>query len=146
MSRLVFDGMQHTITLYKSNFEIVGTWTAFNRIDNAVKTKTGFTHLQDGIYMMQDRSVPHRHINHEDDTINGKYGTYGIVRFYMIGHSGVGVHSGRAFHHRLPGPRHPTQGCIRTTEEAMKAIKDLMHQEPLETLTVYNNLPQYNLQ
>lgn len=146
MSRLVFDGMQHTITLYKSNFEIVGSWTAFNRIDNAIKTATGFTHLKDGIYMMQDRSTPHRHANPDDDTVDGKYGMYGIIRFYMLGHTAVGVHSGRALNRRFPGPRHPTQGCIRTTDEAMKEIKTLMLKEPLEVLIVYNNLPEYNLQ
>lgn len=144
MSRLVFDGMQHTITLYKSSFEVVGSWTAYNRIDNAIKIKGEFTHIPDGTYIIQDQIRPHTHPGTGQDTIDGMYGSYGIVRIHMIGHQGVGVHSGRLYH-QPKGPKFVTHGCIRTTEEAMKTIKDLMHEESLETLTVYNNSAQANL-
>ena len=32
MSRLEFDGMQHTITLYNAKEEVVGSWEAYNNI------------------------------------------------------------------------------------------------------------------
>ena len=45
---------------------------------------------------------------------NGPYGLHGIIRFDVPGHPGTGVHSGRANARHLPGPEHPTMGCIRT--------------------------------
>lgn len=144
MSRLVFDGMQHTITLYNAKEEIVGSWEAYNNIDSSREMR----HLPNLTYMMQDKSNTYMHPSHPDwDTINGKYGTYGIVRFYMPEtkynklHTGVGVHSGRAFHPVHPGPQHATYGCIRTNEEAMKEIHDLIPLDNLTTITVINNIP-----
>jgi len=49
------------------------------------------------------------------------------------------VHSGRANARHLPGPQHPTMGCIRTTDDAMQAISALMRQQPLTAVEVTNN-------
>lgn len=143
MSRLIFDGMQHTITLYNAKEENIGSWEAQNNIDHRVKD---MRHLPDKIYMIQDTHAPHLHIDHpEKDTVNGEYGVYGIVRFYTPKtqynekHEGIGIHAGREHYYRKPGPQHPTRGCIRTNEEAMKAIKELMQKDTLQTITIINN-------
>lgn len=100
-------------------------------------------HLPNRSYIIQDKSATHMHTLHpEDDTINGKYGTYGIVRFFVPGHEGIGVHSGRKNAIRNPGAIHPTEGCIRTTEEAMQTIHELIHTDILNSITVINNLPK----
>ncbi|WP_414499584.1 hypothetical protein [Zymobacter sp. IVIA_12111.31 C1] len=143
MSRLEFDGMKHEITLYNSKEEIVGTWEAQNNIDHIVKD---MRHLPDKSYIVQDQHSPHRHNTPGVDTADGEYGTCGIVRFYTPKtpynekHEGVGVHAGREHYYRRPGPQHPTKGCIRTTEEAMKAITKLMQSDALQTVTVKNNM------
>ncbi|WP_414501732.1 hypothetical protein [Zymobacter sp. IVIA_5232.4 C2] len=143
MSRLEFDGMQKTITLYNAKEETVGKWEAQNIIDSSVKD---MRHLPDKTYMIQDTHAPHLHFDHpEKDTFNGEYGVYGIVRFYTPKtkntkkHEGIGVHAGREHYYRKPGPQHPTFGCIRTVEVAMKAIKELMQEDTLQTITVINN-------
>lgn len=145
MSRLEFDGMQKTITLYNAKEEVIGNWEAQNNIVSSKEMR----HIPDGTYIIQDKANTHMHPEHpEYDTINNKYGTYGIVRFYMPEtslnkqHNGVGVHSGRAFHPRKPGPQHPTEGCIRTNEDAMKSIHDLIPFDNLTIITVINNLPK----
>lgn len=97
-------------------------------------------HLPDRSYIIQANLATHMHPDY--DTINGKYGTYGIVRFFVPGHGRIGVHSGRKYVARNPGPIHPTWGCIRTTEEAMQAIHDLISTDSLNTITVINNLPK----
>lgn len=144
MSRLEFDGMKHEITLYNSKEEIVGSWEAYNNIDRRVKD---MRHLPNKTYTMQDTLFAYKHPNTPQmDTIDGEYGTYGIVRFftpetkYNKLHTGVGVHSGRLYHNPA-GPKYWTMGCIRTNEEAMKAITELMSTDTLQTITVINNMP-----
>lgn len=133
--------MQHTITLYNAKEEIVGSWEAHNNIISTKKMR----HIPDRSYLFQDTSETHMHPrNPKDDTEDGKYGTYGIVRFYVPGHEAIGVHSGRKYAMRNPGPIHPTEGCVRTTEEAMEAIHNLIHKDHLSTITVINNLPKKN--
>ena len=144
MSRLIFDGMLHTITLYNAKEENIGSWEAYNNIDHHVKD---MRHLPNKTYMMQDTLFAHKHPEKPNmDTIDGEFGTYGIVRFhtpatkYNKVHTGVGVHSGRLFHNPA-GPKYYTMGCIRTNEEAMKAITELMSSDALQTITIINNMP-----
>lgn len=116
--------------------EKLGTWTAYNN------TESKIDYLDNRTYSFIDRIVPFRHTGAKakEDTEDGAYGSYGIVRFEVgNGHSGVGVHSGRAHHPRLPGPKHWTQGCIRTTDEAMKSITDQMSMDSLMTIEIINN-------
>lgn len=37
------------------------------------------------------------------------------------------------------GPPHPTMGCIRTSDAAMKSIRDFMATDPLTTMIVSGN-------
>lgn len=128
---LLFDGHTHQITLIGSNGEARGTWPAYNNVD----THATLSHLQNRTYTVTDWIAPHRHAASAD----GPYGLHGIIRLNVPGHPGIGVHSGRANARHLPGPAHPTMGCIRTTDEAMRAIAASMGTSPLMTIEVTNN-------
>ncbi|AQS86059.1 MAG: L,D-transpeptidase [Acetobacter aceti] len=141
MSQLVFDGTEETLVLIDKNGKSVGSWHANNRTDSHATLHF----VPNGSLPFQDRTAPHRHSAPNADTVNGEYGSFGIIRMMPFdGHAGVGVHAGRA---NTPdksilrgiGPDHVTQGCIRTTEDAMKAITGVMAQDPLLTITVKNN-------
>ncbi|MBB1202652.1 hypothetical protein EGM70_20440 [Enterobacteriaceae bacterium 89] len=132
MSTLSFDGCAHTLSLMGNDGSAIGTWAAYNNVDR----RASFTHVSNGTYLIQDKNKPHLHPGDNED---GSYGTYGIIRFNYPGHSGVGVHSGQAHHRYKPGPEHPTMGCIRTSDEAMKKIKEHMAISSLSTITVSNN-------
>jgi len=60
----------------------------------------------------------------------GPFGSYGNFVFDVPGRTGMGVHSGRN------GPQSRTQGCIRTTDDATRAIRDLHAIDPLTIITV----------
>lgn len=132
MSRLTFDGVQHRLALLDGDYNVIGSWDAYNNVDSHATMRC----VNNGIYVIQDRTKPHLH---PGDNIEGSYGSYGIIRFAYSGHPGVGIHSGRAHYPRTPGPQHVTMGCIRTTDEAMGKIKDYMATSPLTTIDVRNN-------
>lgn len=131
MSKLIFNGMTHQISLLGDDGKAVGTWAAYNNVDSHAT----LTHLTNQTYIVQDRTAPHHH----HASANGPYGLHGIIRFNVAGHPGIGVHSGRANAKRLPGPAHPTMGCIRTTDEAMQIISASIKAAPLTTVEVTNN-------
>jgi hypothetical protein len=132
MSKLTFDGYEHTLSLLGNDGSIIGKWTAYNNVDR----RATFKHVENGTYQIQDKSKPHLH---PGDNADGSYGSYGIIRFSYPGNPGVGVHSGQASNRYKPGPEHPTMGCIRTSDEAMKKIKESMATSSLSTITVSNN-------
>lgn len=131
MTRLVFDGDKHELSLMGNDDAVIGTWSAYNNVDSHATIK----HVQNGTYTIQDKSKPHYHAADP----NGPYGSYGIIRFNVAGHPGIGVHSGRASAKYKPGPQHATMGCIRTTDEAMEKIKTSMATSSLSTIEVRNN-------
>ena len=131
MSKLKFDGMTHQITLIDSSGNTVGTWAAYNNVDSHATIR----HISNGTYTVHDRVVPHPHAA----SANGPYGLHGIIRFDVPGHPGTGVHSGRANARHLPGPEHPTMGCIRTSDDAMSAISGVMNRDALTAVEVNNN-------
>ena len=131
MSKLVFDGSAHQISLMNSDGKVINTWPAYNNVDS----HANLTHIQNRSYTVQDSLMSHRHASNA----NGAYGSYGIIRFDVPGHPGIGVHSGRADAKHLPGPQHPTMGCIRTSDGAMLAISNFMQTSPLTTIEVINN-------
>jgi hypothetical protein len=141
MADLIFDGNAHTITLRDRTGRIVGTWPANNRTDSRATLRF----VPNGNYTVQDSVAPNRH--GAEDSTSGQYGTRGIVRFNVPGHDGVGVHAGRQgvpdlTPERRAGPDHVTEGCIRTTEEAMGAIVDAMRGGSLTNIQVVNNRNQ----
>lgn len=150
MSDLIYDGQRRTLTLVDRNGNVVGSWQANNRVDSHATLRG----VPNGTYRMLDRRASHRHGGSDRqgiprDSAMGEYGTYGIVRmndFPADGrtHAGVGIHSGRLnvpdrSATRGTGPDHVTQGCIRTTDEAMRVITQTIGTDPLNTTTVRNN-------
>jgi len=138
MAALKFDGSIHKLEVFDEAGSLKGSWIAYNNIDKAYARDhyNGITHLLDGVYPIKDKVVPGAH---KPDP-NGEYGLYGIIRFIYPGHAGVGVHAGRAAHvkHKA-GPQNSTHGCIRTTDIAMLAIREIMAKDPLQTITVIRN-------
>ena len=130
---MVFDGTIHQISLIDSTGRTLGTWPAFNNVDRHAT----LTHLPNSTYPFLDSVRPHPHPADPD----GPYGSYGILRFTVPGHRGIGVHSGRAGSAHQPGPPHPTEGCIRTTDAAMQSISTVIRTDPLSTIDVRHNDP-----
>ncbi|MDY1037893.1 L,D-transpeptidase family protein [Lelliottia sp. CFBP8978] len=132
MSRLIYNGLTHRLSLLDGDYNVIGIWEAYNNVDSTATMR----HVNNGTYSIQDTRTPHLH---PGDNADGPYGAYGIIRFNYPGHRGVGVHSGQAHNPRVPGPQHWTMGCIRTTDEAMQKIKDYMSNSPLSTIEVLNS-------
>lgn len=164
MSRLVFDGDENSLKFYNLLGRFLRSWPASNRggpeSDFRVrKDESYLTHLPDGVYSFDTTSqrAPQRHSDKASDSLDGRYGTLGILRLVPIRferqvHSGLGIHAGRQgvmdsmVVWRKPlqqihnsGPYYRTNGCIRTTETAMHEIARLIASDPLTTLTVKNN-------
>lgn len=135
MSKLKFNGTLHQLVLIDRWDNVVGTWTAYNNIDSHATIQPL---IPDGNYAIADTAKPHPHAADP----NGPYGSCGIIRFNVPGHVGVGAHSGRAHARHLPGPQHPTMGCIRTSDTAMKNIKNFMATDPLTLIVISGNSPQ----
>jgi hypothetical protein len=137
VSKLVYNGHSHKIELLDDKGTSLGSWVAYNNIDHAFAKAHyhSITHLSNGTYSVQDSRVPY---NHAADA-NGPYGSHGIIRFHYPGHPGVGLHSGRANAKIMPGPLHATHGCIRTSDEAMAAIKSIIATDPVKTMTIFGN-------
>jgi hypothetical protein len=148
MSELVFNGATHQISLIDRNGNTVGSWQANNVVERA---GSHLRFVPNGTHILVDHSAPHRHAGSDRrgiplDSERGSYGSHGIVRLAPThGHAGIGVHSGRAGvadgMGRM-GPNHATQGCIRTTDDAMRVIAQTMHTDALRTITVRNNRDQ----
>ena len=142
MSTLQFDGTAHTVTLTDNAGKVVATGAANNRTDSHATLQF----VANGMYIVMTPAAPQRH-GGAKDSVDGEYGSFGIVIFNVPGHVGVGVHAGRLHKpdltpQRAAGPDHVTQGCIRTTEEMMSSITTLMKTDPLATVTVLNNRKQ----
>jgi hypothetical protein len=164
MSHLVFDGDELRLSLWTASGAFVESWQASNfggpGSDFSSKKKEAFVSwIPDGEYPFEkaSRSVPQRHKDASLDTLNGTFGTLGILRLAPINyggqlHSGIGIHAGHAnrvdsrlistkprIQGHYGGPHYRTNGCIRTTEAAMHAIAAAIAKDPLEFLKVQNN-------
>ena len=76
-----------------------------------------------------------RHTTHADDSPNSAYGKHGNFKFdtAAIHRTDMGVHSGRA---NDRGTKHPTMGCIRTTDEATKLLSEMEKRKAIKSLTI----------
>lgn len=159
MSYLLYDGDELSLTLCDDTGKPLSRpWPASNRGVPDKKGKEWLKFIPDGTYDFEVHSqhLPHKHADHpEYDTLNGRFGTHGIfllnrVTINGIPHDGLGVHAGRhsmadtqvlpqglVVHHK--GPHYVTHGCIRTTEEAMRAISAAITKDPLRKLKIRNN-------
>jgi RHS repeat-associated protein len=121
LSSIVFNRDAGTITLHRNDGSVVGTWPANNNVTNSAK----------GDWPACDPCQYSHYNRHPSSGPNDAYGSHGIFVFHVSGRSGMGVHSGRA---NRAGPDQPTLGCIRTTDDAMKAISDTHFGGPDPTL------------
>ena len=128
---LIFDGVSHSIALIDASGKVLGTWPAYNNVDSHATLRA----LPNAGYSVEDRLKPHHHAADP----NGPYGSYGIIRFHVQGHPGIGLHSGRANAKHMPGAQHATMGCIRTTDLAMQKISGMMRTMHLTTVQVKHN-------
>jgi hypothetical protein len=123
-SELVFERNKHRLTLLDQSGKKVAEFEAFNNVI------TGKEPFPAGVFKFAHTK------KHKDDAPGSAYGSHGIVVFDVPKRTGMGVHSGRADAKRNPGPKHPTLGCIRTTDDAMKRILELHSTDKITQLKV----------
>jgi RHS repeat-associated protein len=123
LSSLAFDRGDGTLTLYTKDGAIVAV----------CKARNNTTRTSNGPWPTGNYSYAYHKSHPEDPGKNGAYGLYGIFIFTVPGRTGMGVHSGRK---NRGGPNFVTKGCIRTTDDCMKAITDWQRQDPLTDITI----------
>lgn len=147
MSLLVFDGVFLCLTLLDKNRRPVGSWAANNVTDSQ---HSKIIYIPDGAHAFLVHKRPTKHPGKTEasgiaqDSKNGRYGPYGSLTLGPVpvdgvDQTGLAVHSGRA---NYKGADEATNGCIRTTDEAMRVITTLMETDPLEHLIVRRNRNQ----
>jgi hypothetical protein len=121
MATITFDGTKHELTVDGK------TYTAYNNIDSQAKGK-----WPNGTYAYE------RHTDHSDEDSNGSYGPGGnhIFKFEDNSRTNMGIHAGRK---DKKGPAHPTMGCIRTTDEGVKAVGDYVAAKKKKVQLVVEN-------
>jgi RHS repeat-associated protein len=152
-AHLVYNNDAKYLALYSAEGALIGAWPAANNVDSHSK---GAKVWSEGTYPMKDTTQPNLH-GGTADSVDGEYGTNGIFRAQDFKDSTgtqreeMGVHAGRENDEdklKRSGPEHATFGCIRTTEDAMKAIVETAVIDPLKTIEVQrgvlecgNNVP-----
>lgn len=140
-SYLEFDRDSGTLSFYDSSGNLIDTFPAHN---NTIPTAAPWP---SGHYEIEDKETPHMHGSDKDkwgilrDSSNGSYGEDGIIRAKQFAdpnvptgeRNGMGIHAGRE---HKPFEERNTEGCIRTTPEAMDRIKDIMKDDPLTHIDV----------
>ncbi len=132
LSYITYNNTTHWLKFYNKKGELVGTWIASNRTGYRDENKVWHwtnTPWKVGKNKWVDY---HRHLECSKD-VNSLLGTQGIHIFDVgdKGTRGVGIHAGRK---NKRGWNEPTEGCIRTTEDAMKALNKLNREDPIEYL------------
>ena len=149
---VLYDRDEGTITIFSwdgSNIH-VESYPANNNVDS----QASIGRLVDGEYQFQDKEQAHKHGEAVDkkgvkeDSANGEFGEEGIYRLEGFKgadgqpHKGVGLHAGRADVEDKAGrsgPDFATQGCVRTTDEAMKSLAKTTPWDSLKSLFVKHN-------
>jgi hypothetical protein len=165
MSYLIFDGDTNSLSLFDGSGKFVESWPATNRggpkSDFRITRDEAFvSYIPDGNHKFEPASqhAPQKHKEKPQlDTLNGTYGTLGILRLVDIKlggqvHQGLGIHAGhqisrdstvvsrtplQQLHHQ--GAYYRTNGCIRTTEAAMHRIAAVIVSDPPKFLNVRHN-------
>jgi RHS repeat-associated protein len=130
LSSLIFNPATGTITVVNGDGVAVAQFPAGNNTDSQSR----------GPWPPGDYDYS-RNTAHPDDAPDSAFGSYGNYIFNVAGcHDTCGVHSGRR---NIPdalgriGVKHATNGCIRTTDEAMRLITYLMNNgDPLTGIMV----------
>jgi hypothetical protein len=120
---VTYDRDDHKIYIYAQNGSVLGTYSAFNY---TISSSNGS--WPTGTFSMLDQTSTYMHGSQTDgngiirDSYEGSFGEYGIYRAqpFSDGNTdriGMGLHSGRE-----NDPTEQTEGCIRTTDQAMQDI------------------------
>ena len=116
-----------TLIVVNGAGQTVGTFSAGNKTTNPATDPDSAGPYPLGTYPYTG------YVNHGSDP-NSAYGVNGAFRFPHPGCPNCEVHSGRA---NKGGPKHVTQGCVRTTDNATSLMKQLNENgDPLTSLTV----------
>jgi hypothetical protein len=120
---LVFDRGDSTLSVYDAG-KPVQQFEAHNLVDSRSK----------GIWPAGTYGYQ-RHTVHADDAPDSAYGSYGNFIFdtAAIHRTDMGVHSGRASDR---GTKHPTMGCIRTTDKATLLLSEMEKRGGIKRLTI----------
>jgi RHS repeat-associated protein len=123
LSTLVFDRATGTLSAFDKNNNFLFSCAAGNRTPKDYPPGP----WPNGTYPYK------RHKDHPPDP-NSAFGNDGIFIFKVPGRDdGMGVHSGRA---DRGGPKAPTHGCVRTTDNCMDNITDLNGKDPLKRIVI----------
>jgi uncharacterized protein RhaS with RHS repeats len=129
LTDLIYNNDTHSITVIDGNGNVVGTFPAANNAQSGSRGP-----WPAGTYNYNQQIV------HPDDAPNSAFGSNGNFVFNVPGCVGCGVHPGRANsadRAGRSGPRHATNGCIRTTDAATLTIQQLQQSgDPVRTLQV----------
>jgi len=149
---LVYNGAKHVLQIYDDNKtpgnfkddKLIGSYQAHNNVTRSSQGK-----WEDGNYKMDTKTHRHTHSgadgkNRPDDSSNGKYGKGGSYTAATLKETttgkvrtGMSVHAGREY---KPLEERVTEGCIRTTPEAMTGIDNAIKNfGPLQSILIQNN-------
>jgi RHS repeat-associated protein len=150
---LLFNGTTGTLEIWDDNNSpddysddtFIGSYEAHNNVTTSSQGK-----WEDGIYEMLDQQKSKDHGDNTDDngvlldSPNGSYGTAGCYRAKTFTEKtttnirrGMAVHAGRE---HKPFQDRKTEGCIRTTPEAMEAIANAISKYgSLKRIIIQNN-------
>jgi RHS repeat-associated protein len=163
-SYLVFNRATETLTLYSGRGAYIGSWSASNKPQSSAKIDK--LHGVYNFYG-PDRDSPHFHPGQTQklkqkgevvldknkkpviiptDSAAGSYGAGGIFRLANFtdsqgDHAGVAVHAGKEGVFNKNGDTQwqvPTNGCVRTTPEAIEQITQTAKADPLDKLYALN--------
>jgi RHS repeat-associated protein len=136
LSYVLFSRLDQKLYLFDKDGRLVGTYDAANNLVD------GAYELRDGTYPFKHTDSPRLDTGDTRFTEDGSFGPHGIFHLKDFTgadgktHQYIGIHSGRR---NKKGYQHPTEGCIRTTDEGMSAMVDLAKNDPLTSLFVQDS-------
>ena len=135
LSYIVYDSPLNQVSLYSKDGKLLGNWNASNHAGRIVLDEESGEKKWQFYDMPQWREInPWHHYNeHPGLDENSSYGTQGVHVFDVgdSGTRGIGMHAGRK---NKRGWKHATEGCIRTTEDAMDRINEVHADDPVQYL------------
>ncbi|MDH5525397.1 MAG: DUF6531 domain-containing protein [Desulfobulbaceae bacterium] len=127
LSTVEYNHKTGTISVQDSTGNVVGTFPATNNSQRSSKGP-----FPAGTYNFS------YYVPHPESGPNGFFGIGNFV-FDVPGRPGMGIHAGRkdkCDRAGRCGENYATDGCVRTTDEAIQFMKDLHSTDPLESITV----------
>jgi RHS repeat-associated protein len=126
LSWLVFDRSSGTLLVYNRDGQQVGSFPASNNPVDPKRDSESRPPYPNGTY-------PYTGWSPKPVDPNGPYGSNGVFHFPRRDCAGCEVHAGRK---SKGGPKTKTHGCIRTTDDGTKFLRQLTKDDPLTKLIV----------